>query len=405
MMNLAIRDIRSDWGRFTLTALGLGLLLTVVLAMTGIYNGILQDATALPNSLGCDLWVVQRDTRGPFAELSRISADLEERARAVDGVGRARSYVSHTIQRELPSGKPIRFTAVGLSWPDDRGTSLPIMEGRPFSQPHFECIADKSAGLSLGQQIPLGRDLYRVVGITDGLLASGGDAAVFFTRSDAQSIQYNQPNEAIRLDRESRAKRVRQSELGRDPKFRQRSLGPASMIPAIAASPIAAVLIDLAPGADLDTVKRKLQEWRDVTIYSQDEQNQLILGGVVEKTKKQIGLFRGLLVVISAILMSLIIYTMTVDKIHSIALLKLLGAKAHVIVGMILQESLLLGGIAYGLALILGNATFHRFPRRVVIDNDHRLSLLGIVIVISIAASVIGMKKALAADPNEVLAS
>jgi putative ABC transport system permease protein len=254
-------------------------------------------------------------------------------------------------------------------------------------------------------RLPLGRDIYQVVGITEGLLASGGDSAVFFTRADAQSIQYDKPNEANRLDRESRSRRVRQSELGRDPQFRQRALGPADLIPALSTSPIAAVLIDLAPGADLAAVRDKIGLWRDVTIYSQEEQDQLILGGVVEKTKKQIGLFRGLLVIISAILMSLIIYTMTVDKIHSIALLKLLGAKAHVIIGMILQEALLLGGIAYGIALVLGNATFHRFPRRVVIDNSHRLSLLGIVILISVAASIIGMRKALAADPNEVLAS
>lgn len=404
-MNLAIRDIKHDLSRFVLTVIGLGLLLTIVLAMTGIYNGILQDATALPNCLDCDLWIVQRETRGPFAELSRISPDLEERARAVPGVRRSRSFVSHTIQRELPTGKPIRFTAVGLSWPDDRGSTLPIVAGRPMTQPHFECIADRSLGLDVGTKLPLGRDIYEIVGITNGILASGGDSTVFFSRADAQTIQYDQSNEAIRLDRESRTRRVSESLLGRDPVFRRRAHGPAGLIPALAPPPIAAVLIDLEDGANLEGVRKRLEEWRDITVYTQSEQDGLILGGVVEKTKKQIGLFRGLLVVISAILMSLIIYTMTVDKIHSIALLKLLGAKAHVILGMILQESLLLGGFAYCLAIILGNATFHLFPRRVVVENEHRLTLLGIVLVISVVSSVIGMRKAMAADPNEVLAS
>jgi putative ABC transport system permease protein len=57
-MNLAIRDIRQDLGRFVLTTLGLGLLLTIVLAMTGIYNGMIVDATTLPDTLGADLWLV-----------------------------------------------------------------------------------------------------------------------------------------------------------------------------------------------------------------------------------------------------------------------------------------------------------------------------------------------------------
>jgi len=198
-MNLAIRDIGNDISRFLLTAVGLGLLLTVVLAMTGIYNGILQDATALPNNLSADLWIVQRDTRGPFAELSRISSALEERARAVPGVAAVRTYVSHTIQRSLSSGRAIRFTAIGLSWPDDRGEGLPIIEGRAIAQPHYELLVDRSLGLPLGQRIPLGRDVYTIVGITEGILASGGDPTAFFTRSDAQKIQNDTSNESLRL--------------------------------------------------------------------------------------------------------------------------------------------------------------------------------------------------------------
>ena len=404
-MNLSLRDIRHDSSRFLLTAFGLGLLLTVVLAMTGIYNGIIKDATALPDSLDADLWIVQRDTRGPFAELSRVSSDLEERARAVPGVASARSYVSHTIQRQLPNGRPLRFTAVGLAWPDDLGAGLPIVKGRPIAQPHYECLVDSSLGLSLGQRIPLGRDVYTVVGITDGLLASGGDPSAFFTLSDAQRIQNDVSNEAIRLDREARSARVRQSALGRDPELIRFAGKHAQLIPALGPLPVSAVMLNIDPGVPLETVQARLRGWQDITVYSQAEEHGLILGGVVEKTRRQIGLFRALLVVISAILMGLIIYTMTVDKIHSIALLKLLGARMTVILGMILEEALLLGGIAYVLAVTIGNFAFELFPRRVVIENEHRLALLGVVIAISIASSAIGMKKALAADPNEVLAA
>ncbi len=403
-MNLALRDIRHDLSRFLLTAIGLGLLLSVVLAMTGIYNGILVDATALPDELEADLWVVQRDTRGPFAEPSQIPGELEERARVVPGVEQARSYVSHTIQRTLEDGRPIRMTAVGLAWPDDRGQNLPLVEGRAISQGHYELLADRSLGFQLGEELKFGRDLYTVVGITEGLLASGGDPTAFFTRADLLEIQNDMANEALRLEREARTARVRVSELGRDPEMVRFSTSETELIPGLAPPRISAVMVTLLPGADPQEVRSRLEGWQDVSVYTQQEQRDLILGGLVERTRRQIGLFRALLVVISTILMGLIIYTMTVDKLHSIALLKLLGAKTVVILGMILQESLILGGIAYGLALVIGNATFHRFPRRVLIDDSHRLGLFAVVIAISIVASAAGMKRALAADPNEVLA-
>jgi putative ABC transport system permease protein len=404
-VNLAVRDVRHDVSRFLLTGVGLGLLLTVVLAMTGIYNGIILDATALPDSLGADLWIVQRDTRGPFAELSRVSIDLEDRARSVPGVERVRAYVSHTIQRERWNGDPLRFTAVGLAWPEDRGQTLPLISGRAISQPHYELIVDRSAGLLLDERVTLGRDSYRVVGITEGLLASGGDPAAFFTRSDAQRIQNELSNEAVRLERVARAARVRDSVLGRDPELVRLAGSSAQLIPSLSPAPISAVIINIEEGADHAEVRERFERWQDVSVYSQADQHALILGGVVEKTKAQIGLFRALLVIISTILMGLIIYTMTVDKILSIALLKLLGARRSVILGMILQESLLLGGFAYVLALIIGDQAFQLFPRRVVIENEHRMALLLMVIAISVASSIVGIRKALAADPNEVLAS
>ena len=65
-MNLATKDIGQSLGRFVLTTLGVGMLLMVVMAMGGIYRGIIEDATLLVNEIGADLWIVQRDTRGPF---------------------------------------------------------------------------------------------------------------------------------------------------------------------------------------------------------------------------------------------------------------------------------------------------------------------------------------------------
>ena len=64
-MNLAYRDIRHGFGRFILTCIGLGLLLGVVLAMIGIYRGLVVDALTIARAPAVDLWIVEANTRGP----------------------------------------------------------------------------------------------------------------------------------------------------------------------------------------------------------------------------------------------------------------------------------------------------------------------------------------------------
>jgi len=402
-MNLAAKDIRHNFGRFALTTVGIGLLLMIVMGMGGIYRGLIGEATLLVDNIGADLWVVQGSTRGPFAEISRVPSSLEDRARAVPGVASARRFVSHTIQREH-RGKPLRIVVQGLSWPEDRGDWIPLVAGRPLRQAHYEMVADRSLRLELGERIKLGKEVYEVVGITSGMVGSGGDGLGFFTVSDAQAIQFDLPGEAMRLERQSRRTRVEAQDLGRvQPLLLERAVGSASGIPILGPPQISAVMLTLQPGADAARVAATISKWPDVTVYSHQEQVNLLLSGMVDKARRQIGLFRVLLIIISTIIMALIIYTLTLDKIHDIAMLKLMGARNGVIIGLILQQALLIGALGYGLAYWLGTFAFPRFPRLVMIETPDLLQLAAIVLAISVLASFLGIGKAMRVEPNKVL--
>jgi putative ABC transport system permease protein len=402
-MNLALRDIRHSLGRFALTAVGIGLLLMVVMGMGGIYRGLVEDATLLVDRIGAQFWVVQKDTRGPFAEMSRLPATTEERVRAVPGVASAGSFVSHTLQRD-DEGRSLRMAVQGLAWPQDRGAWLPLMAGRTLEQAHFEMVADLSVGLSLGQRIRLGRDTYTVVGITRNMMSSGGDGLAFTTLADSLAIQYTVSGEATRLERAARSGRVQSADLGKiRPDTPGRAAGLSAEIPVLGPPPISAVLVRLLPGVNPDQVGRTIAAWPDVSIYSQEQQRELLLKGSVDRSRRQIGLFRTLLIIVSTIIMALILYTLTLDKIHDIAVLKLMGARNGIIFGLILQQALLLGAIGYVIAYAVGLFVFPRFPRRVIVVEADLYMLAGVVVGISVVASALGIWRAMQVQPNEVL--
>ena len=402
-MNLAIKDIRHNLGRFVLTSIGIGMLLMTVMGMSGIYRGIIEDATLLIDKMGGDIWIVQENTRGPFAELSRIPQNLTHRALSVPGVTVARSFVQHTIQRQN-NGKRLRMTVVGVDWPIDNGRWIPLLSGRMLDQNHYEMIADKSLGLELGEKIKLGKNSYTVVGMTSSMISSGGDGIGFFTVSDAMSIQFDSPGEAVRLERAARSARVERSDVGlKQPSLIDLSSQASSYLPALASPQVSSVILKLSPAANIKEVMNIIEGWEDVSVYTSEQERELLLKGSVEKVRKQIGLFRVLLTIISAIIMALILYTLTLDKLHSIALLKLIGASNWITLKLILQQALILGAAGYGIAYFLGQKIFPLFPRRVILSTEDLIQLAMIVFVISILSSFLGIWKALQVKPNEAL--
>jgi putative ABC transport system permease protein len=402
-VNLAFHDVRRNAGRFAGTSLGVALLFTVVLAMAGIYQGLVDDATVLVRAATADLWVVQQGTRGPFADVSRLDPSLEQRVAAVAGVRRARSFTYQVLQREA-AGEVRRFALVGVSWPDDGARAVPLVAGRALGQGHGEMVADASLGLAVGATVTLAREELRVVGLTRQLLGSGGDAVVLTTLSDAQLVMEDAPTDAIRTERERRLDRLARSDLGRaTPSLSTLLADPRFRPPALAVSPVAAVLVDLTSPVEGDRVRAVLAAWPDVAVFSTADEERLLLDGVVEKPRRQLALFSVILVLTSSILIAAILYMMTLDKTRDIAVLKLMGAHPARIAGMVLQQAWVIGVVGYAVAVAVGSQAFPHFPRRVVLTPASIAAVGALVMVVSTAASLLGVLHALRVDAGRAL--
>ncbi|HRC56191.1 MAG: ABC transporter permease [Myxococcales bacterium] len=401
-MNLALRDVRRHLARFVGTAGGLGLLLSVVIAMQGIYAGMVDDATILTRAMQADLWIVARDTRGPFAESSRLDPSVEARAASVPGVLRARPYTYQLIQREH-RGAVMRIALVGLGWPDDPGRSVPLVRGRWLQQPHGEMIVDASLGLGIGESLVLAGEPYRVVGLTKNALTSGGDSVAFMSVADAQLVALDQPSEATVLERQRVVGRLSRTDLGRgQPGLEDLVMDPRWRSPALASPPVAAVLVEVAPPR-LAAVQEIMRSWGDVSVYTQGEEESLLLGGVVARARMQIGLFTVILTVTAAVIVMMVIYNLTLEKTHDLAVLKLMGAPRSRLLGLVLQQSWLLGALGYAVAFGLGALVFPHFPRRVLITESISLVAPLATLAIVTMASVLGLSHVMRIDPSRAL--
>ena len=377
-MNLALKDIRHGLFRFVLTCFGLGLLMTVVLAMIGIYNGLVSDALAAVKAPAADVWVVEAGTKGPFAEASSIPADTRDAVARMPGVAEA-GAVNYQNVEASHAGRTLRLYVVGYELGRPGGPQA-IAEGRGIGAGHFELVADRKTGLLPGETIRLGRDRFTVVGLVEGAMNSGGDPAVYVTLADAMALQ---------TELDPAAQRV------------QVARGAVS----VKSASVAAVIARMAPGADVDLLTATVRQWKHLAAMTQAEQEELLLVSVVDKARRQIGLFLGILLSVSAVVIALIIYTMTMEKLKQIATLKLIGAPDRTIVALIVQQALILGASGWGIGLMLILTVKDYFPRRVVLEPFNVMVLAGIIAAVCLLSSALGVRAAMKVDPATALGS
>ncbi|MDD2713863.1 MAG: ABC transporter permease, partial [Simplicispira sp.] len=190
MISLSGRDILHAWGKFVFTGVGLGLLIGVTLTMAGVYRGMVDDGKALLDNSRADIWVVQKDTLGPYAEASSLQDDTYRSLLALPAVAQAVNvtYLTTQVRRGKDAGD-VRAMVVGIA-PGSGGATLGwppyLVAGRQVTHGHYEAVVDVAAGFALGDRLGVRRNQYTVVGLTRRMVSSSGDPMVFIPLKDAQ---------------------------------------------------------------------------------------------------------------------------------------------------------------------------------------------------------------------------
>jgi putative ABC transport system permease protein len=129
----------------------------------------------------------------------------------------------------------------------------------------------------------------------------------------------------------------------------------------------------------------------------------ILIGKLIATSAKQIGMFLAILAIVSAAIVAFIIYTLTMDKIREIAVLKLIGTRNRTIAAMILQQAVVLGLIGFVVGKITATFAAPLFPKFVLLLSVDTVIGLAAVVVICALASVVAIRMALRVDPAEAI--
>jgi putative ABC transport system permease protein len=391
MISLAGRDILHSWGKFVLTGLGLGLLIGVTFTMAGVYRGMVDDAKVLLNNSGADLWVVQKDTLGPYAEPSSIRDDVYRGILGMPGVAQA-ANVTYLTMQVRKGGADVRAMVVGFV-AGEPGEPAFLIAGRRVTRSHYEAVADVSAGFAVGDRIRIRRHDYTVVGLTRRMVSSGGDPMVFVPLKDAQEAQFLKDNDAIVSER---------ARTAANPAFNRP--GVPGLLDAVEASQtsnhnVNAVLVRVAPGRSAEAVAQDIRRWKHLQAFTREQMEDILIAKLIATASRQIGMFLVILTIVSAAIVAFIIYTMTLGKIREIAVLKLIGTHNRTIASMILQQALGLGLIGFAVGKIAATIWGPAFPRYVLLEPRDAVGGFVIVMLVCVLASTLAIRAALRVDP------
>lgn len=398
MISLAGRDIMHAWGKFVFTGVGLGLLIGVTLTMAGVYRGMVDDAKALLDNSGADLWVVQKDTLGPYAESSSVYDDEYRGILGMPGVEKAANVTYLTMQVRR-ADMDVRAMVVGVvpGGPGEPGQPGYLVAGRRITKDHYEAVADVATGFKLGEKIQIRRNFFTVVGLTRRMVSSSGDPMVFIPLKDAQEAQFLKDNDAIVEQRNRTAQ---------NPSFNNPS--SPGLLDAVnsfqsANHYVNAVLVQVKPGFSPEEVAEPVRRWKRLQVYTRAQMEEILVGKLIATSARQIGMFLVILAIVSAAIVAFIIYTLTLGKVREIAVLKLIGTRNRTIALMILQQAIGLGIIGFVVGKI--SATFWApiFPKYVLLEPGDAGRGFVAVVVICVLSSVLAIRTALKVDPAEAI--
>ncbi len=375
MVPIARKNLLAEKARLGVAVGGVTFAVFLIVLIQSLFLGVRHSAGTLIEDLPFQLWVVQDGTFDLYHSASLLPAAYADRVLEVPGVASAQRVVGRQIRAPVGSGHerelffafdaPVTRAQVTAGLPAQAQPAGPLLDMAALPAPGRVIVSSALArkhGIDVGEAVRIGGRQFTVAGTTDHGAAfryfsflNFEDAVLLFGLGD--SVNY--------------------------------------------------VTVTVEAGADQAQVARHIEEMLPgVDVVNRQE--------FADRSRAEIGAFTPVLAVLLAVgfivgaaVISLTIYTATVEKAREYGVLKALGAGSWYLYRLVTVQSLSVGvlGFALGVPLAVGAAAAAGFvvPEFVTLFQWQAIiGVLAIVLLMSLAASYLPIQRIARIQPTSV---
>lgn len=370
MKTLFFKDMRYRQARVVLTALGITVLISLILLLGGIMNGMRIQARQYVESTGADIWISAEGSGGAFIGFSLIVEEYMAPLNSGQGlVPDSASPLIFAQARPTVRGKSTKAIVVGYKLGKLGGPRQVVPgEGRMFTSSKFEdyspedpvpfeVVVDEKMGLEIGEQISIGNEKVRVVGKAKSLMFVLDTPLLFMDVRIAQKVLLgNYPHVNMMIAKVNKNQQ------------------PAQVTASFDA-------LEIIEARTLEQTLGNIIEY------------------YVDEPMKAVQFLRVMLWLAAGILVGMITYVTMLEKTQEIGVLKAIGASNGYVMALLLKQVGLISVVGVVLGLILSYVFAAAAPIFVAINFVESMIVAGISFVVCCGSGYLAARKAIAVDP------
>jgi putative ABC transport system permease protein len=368
---LASRNLFHDRLRFIATTIGIVFSIVLVSVQMGLYLGFGRMVTTMIDHASADLWIMPRGTKC-FEDPSLLDERQRFRALSISGVADATPIVIGFAEWRLPTGGTTPVFIVGSHL---RGSGL-----HPWN-----LIEGSIDALSIPNAVAVDQTYFERLGIT-------GIGATAEIRE--QKVQVLAVTKGIRSFTTT--------------PYVFTALDRARAYTGVATSKATYFLVRLAPKAELEAVRSRLQaNLSDVEVLTTAEFRDRSRVFWLFDTGAGAALFAGALlgVIVGIVIVAQTLYSSTKDHLNEFATLRAIGSSGKYIHKVIIWQALLSAIIGFSLAACVGAVIVHRTAETalpIVMTPGLLIGLFLLTVVMCVASAIAAIVQVMRIDPAMV---
>lgn len=369
-MFLAIRELKHAKWRFTMIGMILVLISWLVFILSGLGNGLSSLSAATFKNMDAQYVAFEKGARHSMSR-SVVSENLVSEMKAQEHVEDAAPMGSHVAvvlkEGNEADSEKIDVSILGV----DPGSFLEpkIIEGQSLTEAeNYEVIVNNSLiekGIKIGDTLEIEgtTETLKVIGFVEGETFNHLPA-IFISIDQWRSIHFAAPG----------------SDMGVE-------------------LPVNAIMLQ-GDGIDLDKLNDVMN---GVEVATKKEAINGIPGYTAENGT--IMMMLGFLLVISAFVIGVFFYVLTLQKANQFGVMKAIGANNRFLAKAIVSQITLLASVSIGIGVLLTYGTAAIFPSGMPFALDPMLVLTYAVVllVVSVFSSLISVRKITKIDPLQAI--